>query len=346
MFMELFMLRAILGYLIRILPVVAGVAFGLMGDPNFADEIPTQIHQHLHKVDYVPAKMGTLLLGMPLVHVKVNSIADATFLVDTGTNNSTISTDLAKRLGLRLQPAVNDAGMPIRWKGKQGVMAQVTLLEIGQIKANNGYFYVMDDKDFRATSGSTFEGIIGANILQNSAILLDAQQHILGFCLPGALSPGELKQIGFPQPYMVPLTRTTGNQWWVQAQFSNGSNSGSESLLLDTGSDSTSLSGQLAQKVGFKVTGQENQKDALGKSIVDTGRVDSIHIADLALLDFPLTVQSSEEIPPVLGMNILSGYRVLIDFPAKKMYLQSNTTTAVPAITVSPAPAPAVPPAK
>jgi len=341
------MLRTTIGCLVRLLPVVAGMTFGLMGGPGLADEMPTQLHQHLHKVDYVPAKMGAFLLGMPLVHVKINGVADATFMVDTGANNSIISTNLAKRLGLRLQPAVSDEGIPIRWKGKPGIMTQVTLLEIGQIKANNGLFQVLDDKDYRIISGSIYDGVIGANLLQNSAILLDGQQHILGFCLPGALSSEQLKQLGLPQPYTVPLTRTTRNRWLVQAQFSNGSNSGSESLLLDTGSNTTSLSGQLAQKVHLKITGQVNQKDESGTSIADTGRVDTVHLGDLALLNFPLIIQpSSEEILPTLGMDILSGYRVLMDFPAKKMYLQSNTATAVPAITVGPAPAPAVPPAK
>ena len=344
------MLKMIMWCVFRFLPVVTGVVFGLMGSPSLADDPPTRLHQYLHKIDYVPAKMGALLLGQPLVHVKINGTADATFLVDTGVSDTTISTDLAKRLGLRLQPATNDAGMPIQWKGKQGVMTRVALLEIGSIKANNSLLLVMDDKDLRVIFSSAYEGIIGANLLQNCAFLLDAHQHTLGFCLPGALSSEQLKQIGFPQPYAVPLTTIPENQWWVQATFSDGSNSGSEGLLLDTGSDSTSLSEQLAQKVGFKVTGQENQKDVFGKSIVGTGQVDAVHLGDLTLLNFPLSIQpsskkTSKAIPPTLGMNVLSGYRVLMDFPAKKMYLQPNTA-AVPAITIGPTPAAPAPPGK
>ncbi len=313
-----------------------------------ADEQPTQEHQTISQMDFTPAKNGTQFSGQPLVHVKINSVTDATFLVDTGASFSIIGTSIAKKLGLRLQPAISDNGQPVTLNGRQErtTMTQVALFAIGHIQVNNAIFLVLPDSNLQAGAGSVYDGVIGANMLAGSAILLDSPQHKFGFCLPGVLSPQQLGQIGLAHPYVLPIT-TSGGKWFVQAVLTNGSSTNNADLLVDTGSNATGISTVLAEKLHLNATGLGVQHDVYTTKVIGMGQVDILHLGDLTLRDIPITVRAaSESLPSLLGMDILSGYRVLIDFPAKKMYLQPNTAAAVPAITIGPSPAPVTPPAK
>lgn len=313
------------------------LCFCLNSRPAQADDPPTQLHQQLHKMSYTPAEVGGLLLGMPLVHVRIDDTTDAVFLVDTGASASIIGEDLARRLNLPLQPAVSDDGQPIHLnhRKEQATMTKIPLLQIGSVRNNDVPSLVLPTDTLKAMPSNVYEGIIGDNILQNSAILLDSRQHIFGFCLPGGLSPQQLNQLGLPRPYTLPLTKDAEGRWVVLAQFSSGSDSESENLLVDTGANATTLSKQLAQRIHLKVTSQQKLYYAFGMDVVEDGQIDTVHLGNLTLSNFPITIEPvSANLPPSLGMDILSGYRVLMDFPAKKMYLQPNTPSVN--ITVKP----------
>ena len=315
--------------------------------PVYADDPPTQEHQTISQMDFTPAKNGTQFLGQPLVHVKLNGILNTMFLVDTGASSSIIGTSTAKKLGLRLQPAVSNNGQPITLNGhrEQATMTQVALFTIGHIQVNNATLLVLPDSNLQAGSGNAYDGVIGANMLEGSAILLDSQQQKFGFCLPGKLSPQQLNQIGLTHPYVLPLT-SSGDKWSVQGELTKGNSVGDEDLLLDTGSNATGISTALAEKLHLNPSGLGVQHDIYTTKVVGMGQVDTLHLGDLTLRDISITVRAaSETLPSLLGMDVLSNYRILIDFPAKKMYLQPNTV-AVPTITVGPAPAPTTPPAK
>ena len=331
--------------IIRLLVLlIALLDISLGSYPAYAEDTPSQ--QHLYEMKYIPAKVGQKLWGQPLVHVRLNGHLDATFLVDTGSGDSIISTDLARRLNLRLRPAVGDNGQPIFWRNDRATMTEIARFEIGPVNADNAPVLVADASTFNQIWGkvnvNTCDGVIGANMLQNSAILLDSQHHTFGFCVPGQLSSKQLQEVGLPIPYVLPMSKsddTGNNQWHIQAQFINGSKSGNESLLLDTGSNATIVSDSLAHKAQIMAISQGKQQTLYANSAITMGRVDLIKIGDLILSSVSIGIRPvTDEQPPLLGMDILANYRVLIDFPGKKMYLQPNTPSVT--ITVKPQPAP------
>jgi len=120
----------------------------------------------------------------------------------------------------------------------------------------------------------------------------------------------------------------------------------SEDLVLDTGSNVTTISDTAAVHLGLKVSEEHATTNVYSDAVpMGESSVDTLQIGGITLSGHAVSVAHVSKLePPVLGMDILSGYRVLIDFPAKKMYLQSNTAAAVSAITIGPAPA--TPPAK
>ena len=319
--------------------------------PAQADDPPTQAHQQLFQVNYIPSNFGPIAgSGQPLVQVAINGKQIATFLVDTGTSNSVVSTEFAKQINLPLKPAVGSAdGLPIMWEGKQAMETSVSTLRIGSSFQFTDMPLIVLDADQISMAPderhvNPYQGILGSSVMQQYAILVDGPTHIFGLCLPGNLSQEQIRQIGFTHPYILPLTSVNHFQWYVQAQFVNGTHKGNENLLVDTGSDITNISENLAEKLDMKVLGEKKSKTAHGLVVSATTVADELSLGDLTMRTFPLVIRPSlQRLPPSLGMDILSGYRVLMDFPGGKMYLQPN---AAAAITVGPAPAATAPPAK
>ena len=110
----------------------------------------------------------------------------------------------------------------------------------------------------------------------------------------------------------------------------------SEDLALDTGSNTTQISDTAAQTLHLGIIGQQQQHNAYGTAMVGRASVETLRLGDLILSGTSVSVSSVTKIQSnLLGMDILSGYRVLIDFPGGKMYLQPNAV-AIPKITIGP----------
>ena len=285
-----------------------------------------------------------LLIGRSLLH----------FLVDTGAAFSILSPEMAKRLHLKLQPAVLDDGTPYLFKGKQASQVLLSTIKISNltITIDHGPFRVLNDQNSMLFPSLTsddvgFDGVLGANVLEHFSVLLDASQHLIGFCLPGNLDLSQVGQAGFTAPYLVPITQKDGF-WFVTVQLTNNGISQSQDLAIDTGSNETVISDTAAAHLGLKVSQAQKATNVYSDNVaVGASSVDVIDIGGIMLNGHAIGVAPVSKLePPVLGMDILSGYRVLIDFPAKKMYLQPITTAAVPAVTIGPAPAATTPPAK
>ena len=201
--------------------------------------------------------------------------------------------------------------------------------------------------DPKAPSDTRYDGIVGANLLEHFAVLVDASQHQFGLCLPGNLHPKQVADYGLTQPYVVPITKKDDGNWYVEVKITNNGMVTSEALALDTGSNTTQISDTAAQTLHLNIIGQQQQHNSSGTHMVGRASVSTLQLGDLTLSGTSINVSSvTKNEFSLLGMDILSGFRVLIDFPGKKMYLQPNTAAAVPAVTIGPAPAPAVPPAK
>lgn len=303
-------------------------------------------------VNYVPDAIGHLVIGQALVQVMLNGTTPATFLVDTGSAVSVISQSLAKKLDLALVPAVDDRGRSVLYNSatEQSKMATLPKISIGGLTFNNRLMLVAEQKAFMLRYGLSYDGVIGMSLLRYEAVLLDARRHTLTFYYPGALEPSMLTKLEFTTPYTMPLVDDEGIPW-VQARFSNHGVTGQERLRVDIGANETRISERLVKQLALKTVSQQKESTLFGDDTVDAVRVEEMQLGDLTLWDHPVTtiakvmLTKTVAASPLLGLDVLSGYRVLMDFPAGKLYLQPYPGT-IPAITIGPAPATAAPPAK
>jgi predicted aspartyl protease len=317
----------------------------LNGLPAQAQTTPTREHQMLSPCTYIPLERQASEPGLGKQPVVIGTINGQTakFMVDTGAGFCILSPEIAKQLNLTLQPAFLDDGKPFVWKGKPGTATSVTGFKISNVTfASKLPFCVLPDQDFmldpKAPDDTRFDGVVGANLLEHSAVLIDASQHQFGLCLPGNLYLKQVAGYGLKQPYIVLIGKKDDGRWYVEAQITNDGMTALEAMVLDTGSNVTQISDATAQVLHLKIIGQQQQVNAYRTRMVDISSVPRLDLGNLELSGLSAVVSPiSTEEPPVLGMDILSHFRVLIDFPGGKMYLQPSAAT-VPKATIGPKP--------
>ena len=299
--------------------------------PSAADKAPASVPgQRIAYVDYTPLMEGKTELGQPLVHVKINGTQDAVFFVDTGFTTSVISPDLADKMGLHREDGVGKDGKPLTWGGKPAKITKVSRFQVGPVTFTDVPVLVLEPSQSSFLSGSTVDGILGLNVLHILAFYIDGPEHRLGFCTPGTLDTAQIKQFGMLQPAALPLTEGLRG-WYVSAQASHGVSSGTQEMLVDTGSDTTSVSDVLARQLDLKAIFKVGTSNLDGNSVVSKTSVPLLHLGGLALTDQPVNIEPPlstlpalllHDPSPKLGMDVLSSYRVLLDFPGGKVYIQ------------------------
>lgn len=316
--------------MLRLIQVTAFIAIALLSRSNClaeADKKGESGPQSFFRINYTPLRSGSNVLGQPLVQVVLNGRENTTFLVDTGSSASFISTDLAKRLGLHSEPAIAKDGKSIYWNNKQAKEVTIDRLTTGTAAFDNVKLVVADTRTFTATaiksSAGSYDGIIGIDMLDHFAVLLNFKQHEIRLYPPSHILQAQLVQMGLPEAYTLPMSKHE-LRWFVSAEFINDGRSFNTDILLDIGSDSTYISEQLGQKLHLRASHPLISSNVYGSQSDTESIVDEIHFGPLTLTHFSIVVHPpSQAGDDILGLDILSQYLVLLNFPERQMRLQS-----------------------
>ena len=284
--------------------------------------------------------------GTPLVHVVLNGHIDATFMVDTGSNNCAVSEELAKKLGVVPHPAV-DGTQPYLLNGKQAQAIDLTSLQIGDILTKNPVLIqpfvtpmiVLSDKQLGKVAAISVDGIIGANGLSYFAVGFDFHRHVMMFYYPGILSVSQVHYAGFNIPADVPTSMSsaaTDYKYFVSVEIAKGGVSRQVDLLLDTGAKNTFVSRDVAEALSLTPTQRQPTMSLSRRFDTDIAPVSSLRVGGVTVKDFLVYFPHTGDYATVLGLDFLSSYYVLMDFPAQKMYVAPSVTVA-PGVHIGPA---------
>ncbi len=293
--------------------------------------------------------------GSPLVTVWINDRLSATFILDTGTNNCLISQSLSTKLGLKSAPALLSNGKPLLINGKQFPAVTLDSLRLGgksgalNIQPLKLPIMVLPAQMLHVSANCVVDGLIGSNLLDEFAADFDFQGNTMTLCYPGSLTAANARFLGFGGPggAVVPLSVSPNEFYSVPVEMESGKVSRQVNLLVDTGSQITQIPYQAAQDLALTFLGLVPQMGFDGGYNVQQARLPVLMLGETRLTGLLVTYGIMLDHTPRLGMDILSGYKVLLDFPSKKMYLQpipppKHTIVIGPSV-----PAPAVPtPAK
>ncbi len=286
-----------------------------------------------------PLIIGLDNTHLPLISVRVNDSVTATFLVDTGTNVLAVTDDFRRKMKLSLD-AINQAGYSNTISGQPAHTTTLAKLEIGKIVINQQAVLVVPAGKLGGMERSV-DGILGSNFFTQTALFWDFSQHKMTFYILGNLNVQEVQSLGFSNISVFPIMPTPNYLWTTEATVENASKVVKDTFVVDTGSVITRLASTDSYSLSLTPLKENVQEWTYDRvQTLSTALVDKITIGPTSLNNFSLyySRQIGDLAPSTLGMDILSGYKVLIDFPAKKMYLQPNTPSMI--ITIKPQVAP------
>ncbi len=290
--------------------------------------------------------------GQIVVQAKVDGRLEGTFLVDTGTSVNLITKALVSELALKPLPLPPEQS-PL-WEGKPAMLVSPDL-QIGTLTLRGGAYVVVSDATTRSLTaivGQSVDGVIGMQTLRYLAIEIDFSAHQITIVSPGSLSGGAVQRFGFGNSFVVPLVPTLDgktlddpgkvatdpNAYWnltydVPVRIGDGTRSLQQRLQLDTGSVVTVFASEAVSSLGLKTDGTDAGQGLDGPRLTDLIVVPSIYIGNLCLRDRHAYCYRAGQgqSSPLLGLDVFSGYRVLLDFAAKTMYL-APPAPAVPTL--------------
>lgn len=262
--------------------------------------------------------------GAVLVEGSISASASGTFEVDTGANMSYLSESAVRRWRLTPRPALKSDGTPIRLAdGSAARKVTVPELRLGGLVLKDIDFGVLKLRGVEPYNGDLIDGVIGVYTLQQSALLVDFAKHRLMLRERGALSLLDRARVGMLDAVELPL-QDPGNDlsYHLPVTF-NGE--ASELLLVDTGADNTEISRGMAKRLRLKADAEGHDTfGVFGKYRVNSAQVTELALGVISVKDLQVNFPQRESEPlaaPVLGLDVLTRFRVLIDFEAEKVFL-------------------------
>ena len=282
--------------------------------------------------------------GGPLVQVRLNDRETATFLLDTGADGCVISDTLARKLGAPQAPVRGRFGVElVNEAGKRIQFVTIKKFQMGGGVFKDGSFIVMDHRDLFKLSEQGLDGLIGATLLEQFALLVDGPQHRLALISPGGLSDEDVRFMGFGG--CPPLKLKSADNFFFQDAYSrdasflvsldlhNGSKKSRQDIIVDTGASDTSLSFGMARDLGLIATDKGGAQTLYGSYLSDIARVGTFNLGLLSLPNFTVSYPSMDEalLPPLLGEDVLASCICVFDFPKNKLYLKPVLPPLAPA---------------
>jgi len=157
---------------------------GTMHFVDDASKIPKHLKKRKRVVDAAPAAApAPTVTGVRISNNQVlvpatlhynGRVAQATFLLDTGANSTTISYDLAERLGVRGREG---QAIYAQVAGGGVVMARRVQLERMDVGPNSRFN--LDVDIMRQSPNMKFDGLLGMNFLRNFHYIIDFHESVI-----------------------------------------------------------------------------------------------------------------------------------------------------------------------
>ncbi|WP_296679706.1 retroviral-like aspartic protease family protein [Novosphingobium sp.] len=251
--------------------------------------------------------------GRMTVPVRVHEKGPFSFLVDTGSQNTVLSTDLAARLGIVIKTRATLVGIAGR--------EQVDAVSVEQIDIGRRTYYGLFAPLLTHTNIGA-DGILGVDSLQGQRVLIDFEKRLMAI--------GDAKELGGNRGYEIVVTaRRRSGQLIVTNAKINGILT---DVVIDTGAQGSignralqtamnKRSSKSEQTILRSVTGQEIVADIGTGRKLSIGAI-TINNVQIAFADTPAfgALGLGDKPAILLGMRELQVFRrIAIDFEKRKI---------------------------
>jgi tetratricopeptide (TPR) repeat protein len=258
---------------------------------------------------HLPFKLGRD--RRPYVKVRLNGV-EATFRIGSSSGLSTVSTSMAKRLGMPLiqrgntQAAVNP-GAAIQF-------SVVDSLELGDLKITSVPCFVRDLEDSNVPGVKPPDGVLGLSLLYHFVFQLDFKGNEIGL----ALSEDQLTKPRTAKAVVIPLRTTRNSIMSIEMELEGGQRANAvldietvENYISRTAVDSFKSGNAVKPQPGKIAWPHENTELVLGNC-----RIAGLNKKDLRVIVYGFDAMNKAagfEQSVVLGQEFLRDFRVTVD---------------------------------
>jgi predicted aspartyl protease len=273
---------------------------------------------HDEPAESVPFQLAGGRNPLILVPVYVDEKGPFRFILDTGAFRCLLSPELSATLGVRKESEH-------RATGAGGTMnfssAHVASLAVGSARQQNVQVAITDELSrFGEAVQSKVDGVIGFNFLKDFRVLLDYQHNVLRLS-PSSRAlrdePGDRSAISIPFRLASPE-----QPLMLLPVFVNGR--GPFQFVVDTGTSRTTLSFELARKLGIVAIGDRHGTGGGGDVRILSGTADSLAVGKASVDNLSigvgeflsrLSAAAGAKFDGIIGDNFLNQFEVTIDYP-------------------------------
>ena len=257
-----------------------------------------------------------------LLPVQVNGDGPFEFILDTGAGTSLLSSDLAKKLKIKIISTKEGQSAG----GKISVsLGKVDSLAVGQAKLDDVDVGIVDLTHIGNTIGTKIDGDIGYNFLKHFRITIDYHD-----CEIRLDEPRPIERLGRPAKAEVPMRLASlAKPLLLVDVHANGH--GPFQFAIDTGTSTTAIAPELAQQLGLKSSPVGPLTTGGAQVNVTAGTLESFKVGRAGVDDLVVVVADffamlsqavGAKLDGIVGYNFLRNFRVVMDYPGEKFRLE------------------------
>ena len=257
-----------------------------------------------------------------LLPVQVNGDGPFEFILDTGAGTSLLSSDLAKKLKIKIISTKEGQSAG----GKISVsLAKVDSLAVGQAKLDDVDVGIVDLTHIGNTIGTKIDGDIGYNFLKHFRITIDYHD-----CEIRLDEPRRIQRLGRSSKAEVPMRLASlAKPLLLVDVHANGH--GPFQFAIDTGTSTTAIAPELAQQLGLKSSPVGPLTTGGAQVNVTAGTLESFKVGRAGVDDLVVVVADffgtlsqavGAKLDGIIGYNFLRNFRVVMDYPSEKFRLE------------------------
>jgi predicted aspartyl protease len=257
-----------------------------------------------------------------LLPVQVNGDGPFEFILDTGAGTSLLSSDLAKKLKIKIISTKEGQSAG----GKISVsLGKVDSLAVGQAKLDDVDVGIVDLTHIGNTIGTKIDGDVGYNFLKHFRITIDYQD-----CEIRLDEPRPIERLGRPAKAEVPMRLASlAKPLLLVDAHANGQ--GPFQFAIDTGTSTTAIAPELAQHLGLKSSPVGPLTTGGAQVNVTAGTLESFKVGRAGVDDLVVVVADffamlsqavGAKLDGIVGYNFLRNFRVVMDYPSEKFRLE------------------------
>lgn len=256
-----------------------------------------------------------------LLPIHVNDCGPFDFILDTGAGTSLLSTELAKRLDVKVVGSKegHSAG------GEVSVfLGKIDSLAVGEIKLRDVDVGIVDLSQIAKTIGANVDGDLGYNFLKHFRITID-----YGDCQIRFDDPKRVESLSRGAQTEVPIRLAAPAKPLILVDV-HANGSGPFQFAVDTGTSTTAITPDVAKALAVESSPVGPATAGSGQVDVTAGSLQSFQLGGARIDNLPVIVANFFEmlsqavgvsLDGIVGYNFLRNYKVVIDYPGELLSL-------------------------